>query len=105
MSSDKASIRLAKVVSERGADETLQLLEEHGANVGELSPEAEGKLKAKIRNHILVLVIIIDLMLYVCPSAFCGREAFYSHGCGPGDRLTSRLCPMQPSWAYTRRLG
>lgn len=66
VSSDNASIRLAKVVSERGADETLQLLEEHGANVGELTPEAEGKLKAKIRNHILVLVIIIDLMLYVC---------------------------------------
>lgn len=66
VSSDKASIRLAKVVSESGADETLQLLEEHGANVGELTPEIEGKLKAKIRNHILVLVIIIDLMLYVC---------------------------------------
>lgn len=66
VSSDKASIRLAKVVSERGADETLQLLEEHGPNVGELTPEAEGKLRAKIRNHILVLVIIIDLMLYVC---------------------------------------
>lgn len=66
VSSDKVSIRLAKVVSERGADETLQLLEEHGPNVGELTPKAEGKLKAKIRNHILVLVIIIDLMLYVC---------------------------------------
>lgn len=66
VSSDKVSIRLAKVVSERGADETLQLLEEYGPNVGELTPEAEGKLKAKIRNHILVLVIIIDLMLYVC---------------------------------------
>ena len=66
VSSDRASVRLAKVVSERGADETLQLLEEHGANVGELTPELEGKLKAKIRNHILVLVIIIDLMLYVC---------------------------------------
>lgn len=65
VSSDRASIRLAKVVSERGADETLQLLEEHGPNVGELTPELEGKLKTKIRNHILVLVIIIDLMLYV----------------------------------------
>lgn len=66
VSSDRASIRLAKVVSEKGADETLQLLEEHGANIGELTPELEGKLKTKIRNHILVLVIIIDLMLYIC---------------------------------------
>lgn len=66
VSSDNLSLRLAKVVSEKGADETLQLLEEHGANVGELTPELEGKLKAKIRNHILILVIIIDLMLYVC---------------------------------------
>ncbi|KAG8158963.1 hypothetical protein KVR01_011406 [Diaporthe batatas] len=63
--SDKVSIRQAKVVSERGADETLQLLEEHGDKVGELTPELEGKLKSKIRNHILTLVIVIDLMLYI----------------------------------------
>lgn len=66
VSSDKVSVRLAKVVSEKGADETLQLLEEHGDKVGELTPELERKLKGKIRNHILTLVIIIDLMLYVC---------------------------------------
>lgn len=65
VSSDKVSIRLAKVVSEKGADETLQLLEEHGDKVGELTPELEGKLKSKIRNHILTLVIIIDLILYI----------------------------------------
>ena len=82
VSSDRVSIRLTKVVSEKGADETLQLLEEHGANVGELTPELEGKLKAKIRNHILVLVIIIDLMLYVCCSVYCGWEAFDLHGYG-----------------------
>jgi hypothetical protein len=66
VSLDNVSTRLAKVVLEKGADETLQLLEEHGDKVGELTPEHEGKLKTKIRSHILTLVIIIDLMLYVC---------------------------------------
>jgi len=79
---ERRQSRSRKVVSEKGADETLQLLEEHGANVGELTPELEGKLKAKIRNHILVLVIIIDLMLYVCCSVYCGWEAFDLHGYG-----------------------
>lgn len=63
--SDKISLENGKVVSEQAADETLRLIEEHGANVGPLTPEAEGKLKKKLYLHILLLVIIIDLMLYV----------------------------------------
>lgn len=63
--SDEASLEKGKVVSERAADETLHLIEEHGANVGPLTLEAEKKLKKKIHLHILLLVIVIDLMLYV----------------------------------------
>lgn len=63
--SDQLSVAKGKVVSERAADETLHLIEEHGANVGPLTPEAEKKLTRKIQLHILALVIIIDLMLYV----------------------------------------
>lgn len=63
--SDQVSMDKGKVVSERAADETLHLIEEHGANVGPLTPEAEKKLTRKLQLHILVLVIVIDLMLYV----------------------------------------
>lgn len=62
---DQASLEKGKVVSERAADETLRLIEEHGANVGPLTLGAEKKLKRKIHLRILLLVIVIDLMLYV----------------------------------------
>lgn len=66
VSSEQSSVTNAKVVSERAADETLDLLEQHGSSVGVLTPEAEKKLTRKIRFHVLVLVMIIDLMLFVC---------------------------------------
>lgn len=70
--SDQAILEKGKVVSERAADETLQLIEEYGASVGPLTLEAEKKLKRKIHLHILLLVIVIDLMLYVSFFLFWG---------------------------------
>lgn len=61
---DRYLSREGKIISERAADETLRLVEEHGSNVGVLTPESEKKLKRKIYVHVLLLVIIIDLMLY-----------------------------------------
>lgn len=66
--SDQSLSGAGKVVSERAADETLRLVEEHGGDVGALRPEIEKTLKRKIYVHVLLLVIIIDLMLYVCGS-------------------------------------
>lgn len=54
-----------KIISDRAADETLRIIEEHGNDVGELTPESEKTLERKIYVHVLLLVIIIDLMLYV----------------------------------------
>lgn len=53
------------VVAEQAADETWRLVQEHGATVGELTPEVERTLKRKIYLYVLVLVMVIDLMLYV----------------------------------------
>lgn len=66
MASDDSKIRNDKVVSERAADETLRLVEEHGGNVGELTPQIETRLKRKICLYVLFLVTVIDLILYVC---------------------------------------
>lgn len=63
--SDQCSKGQGKIISERAADETLRLVEEHGNDVGVLTPESEKVLKRRIYLHVLLLVIIIDLMLYV----------------------------------------
>ncbi|KAK7409657.1 hypothetical protein QQX98_008172 [Neonectria punicea] len=60
-----SSVRGQTIISSRAADETLQLMEQHGADVGELTPEKLKKLKRKLYFHVLLLVTFIDFMLYV----------------------------------------
>lgn len=71
----------SKIISDRAADETLRIIEQHGNDVGELTPGSEKILKRKIYVHVLILVIIIDLMLYVSYYAWawawvCGGSGY-----------------------------
>ncbi|KAF5567912.1 major facilitator superfamily domain-containing protein [Fusarium napiforme] len=63
--SSSSSLNEGAVISGRAADETLDLIEKHGHEVGELTPEKKKKLKRKIYIHVLLLVTFIDFMLYV----------------------------------------
>ncbi|KAH7120382.1 major facilitator superfamily domain-containing protein [Dactylonectria estremocensis] len=60
-----SSIRERKIISSKAADETLQLIEQHGDSVGELTPEKRKTLKRKLYIYVLLLVTFIDFMLYV----------------------------------------
>lgn len=55
-----------QAISERSADETLRLVEEHGDDFGPLTPEAERKLKRKTQRYLLFMTCFINLMLFVC---------------------------------------
>lgn len=61
-----SSIRERKIISSKAADETFQLIEQHGESVRELTPEKLKTLKRKLYIYILLLVTFIDFMLYVC---------------------------------------
>ncbi|KAH7467611.1 putative transporter [Fusarium oxysporum f. sp. matthiolae] len=63
--SSSSSVNEGAVISGRAADETLDLIEKHGHEIGELTPEKKKKLKRKIYIHVLLLVTFIDFMLYV----------------------------------------
>lgn len=54
-----------KTVQEKNADVTLRLLEEHGDKFGELTPEAEKKLRRKLYLRIMLLLSAINIMLFV----------------------------------------
>lgn len=54
-----------KAISERFADETLRLVEEHGDKFGPLTPEATKKLKRKTQQWLLFILCFINLMLFV----------------------------------------
>ncbi|KAK2757399.1 transporter PB1C11.03 [Colletotrichum kahawae] len=54
-----------KTVSEKNADITLRLLEQHGDDFGPLTPEAEKKLRRKLYWRIMTLLSAINIMLFV----------------------------------------
>lgn len=54
-----------KVISEKYADETLRIVEEHGSEFGPLTPEKEKKLRRKLYWHIMALLSAINLLLFV----------------------------------------
>jgi hypothetical protein len=53
------------VVSEKYADVTLRLVEEHGADFGPLTPEMEKKIRWKLYLYIMGLLSAINLLLFV----------------------------------------
>lgn len=97
-----------KIISDRAADETLRIIEEHGKDVGELKPDFEKTLKRKIYVHVLLLVIIIDLMLYV--SGYLSTLGmYYVADLDVADqpfacRSIKQPCLTLHCWAYTKRL-
>jgi hypothetical protein len=72
--SSSSSVNEGAVISGRAADETLDLIEKHGHEIGELTPEKKKKLKRKIYIHVLLLVTFIDFMLYVSPNRVPNHE-------------------------------
>lgn len=64
-SDTESAVQNSGTVSAKAADETLQLIEEYGASVGELTAEALRTLKRKLHLHLLSLLIFINAMLFV----------------------------------------
>lgn len=56
-----------RTVGEKSADVTLRLLEKHGDEFGELTPEAEKKLRRKLYWRVMTLLSAINIMLFVSP--------------------------------------
>ncbi|KAF7562130.1 hypothetical protein G7046_g2016 [Stylonectria norvegica] len=59
------SFREGGFISSKSADVTLELIEKHGHEAGELTPVKLKTLKRKLFIHVLLLVTFIDFMLYV----------------------------------------
>ncbi len=80
------------VVAEKYADETLRIIEEHGAHVGPLTPDAEKALRRKTYWHVMGLLSAINLLLFVsrsvAPSAATPPKCL--HG-WPGGQVDARL--------------
>ncbi|KAK7578674.1 hypothetical protein V3481_014510 [Fusarium oxysporum f. sp. vasinfectum] len=53
------------IVSEKYADVTLRLVEEHGDQFGPLTPEKEKKLRRKLYWHVMGLLSAINLLLFI----------------------------------------
>ncbi|RDL40200.1 putative cysteine transporter protein [Venustampulla echinocandica] len=58
-----------KAIKEKDADVTLRFIEQHGHEVGPLTPEKEKKLRRKLYLHVMVLVSAINLILFVDKSS------------------------------------
>ncbi|KAI9170624.1 transporter [Paramyrothecium foliicola] len=54
-----------KTVTQKYADVTLHLIEQHGENVGPLTPEAEKKLRRKLYLRLMTLLSAINIMLFI----------------------------------------
>ncbi|KXH50117.1 major facilitator superfamily transporter [Colletotrichum nymphaeae SA-01] len=54
-----------KTVSEKNADVTLRLLEQHGDEFGPLTPEMEKKIRRKLYLRVMTLLSAINIMLFV----------------------------------------
>ncbi|CAH0058680.1 unnamed protein product [Clonostachys solani] len=59
------SLREGRVVLVNAADETHDLVKEHGATVGELTPEKFTTLKRKLYLRVVLLATVINFMLFV----------------------------------------
>lgn len=59
------SLREGRVVLGNAADETHDLVKEHGATVGELTPEKLTTLKRKLYLRVVLLATVINFMLFV----------------------------------------
>lgn len=53
------------VISEKYADETLRIVEEHGDDFGPLTPEKEKALRRKLYWNVMGLLSAINLLLFV----------------------------------------
>lgn len=53
------------VVSEKYADETLRIIEDHGGDFGPLTPEKEKLLRRKLYINVMGLLSAINLLLFV----------------------------------------
>ncbi|GJD03035.1 major facilitator superfamily transporter [Colletotrichum higginsianum] len=54
-----------KTVTEKNADVTLRLLEQHGDDFGPLTPEMEKKIRRKLYLRVMTLLSAINIMLFV----------------------------------------
>ncbi|KAK6840056.1 allantoate permease of the major facilitator superfamily [Apiospora arundinis] len=54
-----------RTVTEKYADVTLRLLEDHGDQFGPLTPETEKKLRRKLYLRLMILLSAINIMLFV----------------------------------------
>ncbi|KAK8037534.1 allantoate permease of the major facilitator superfamily [Apiospora marii] len=54
-----------RTVTEKYADVTLRLLEDHGDEFGPLTPEAEKKLRRKLYLRLMILLSAINMMLFI----------------------------------------
>lgn len=55
----------SKTVTEKYADVTLRLIEEHGDHVSPLTPEHAAKVKRKLYLRLMGLLSMINIMLFV----------------------------------------
>ncbi|KAH6990102.1 major facilitator superfamily domain-containing protein [Ilyonectria destructans] len=63
--SDQESPGETAVISEKYADVTLRIVEDHGKDFGPLTPEKEKKLQWKLYLHVMGLLSAINLLLFI----------------------------------------
>lgn len=64
-----------QTVTEKYADVTLRLIEDHGDEFGPLTPEKEKLLRRKLYRHIMTLISAINIILFVSDLPF--HEVFF----------------------------
>ena len=55
-----------KTITANKADETLRIVEEYGSETAAPTPQELKKLTRKLYFRLILLLIVIDLMLFVC---------------------------------------
>lgn len=87
-----------KTVTEKYADVTLRLIEEHGDHVAPLTPEHAAKVKRKLYLRLMGLLSMINIMLFVrfIPQM---TDMATDKWC----RLTSPPWDMQQSLVFSKR--
>lgn len=65
------NIAEGKTVSERYADVTLGFVKQYAHTVEPLTPEKEARLLRKLYLSIMTLLLILNLMLFVCTNRSC----------------------------------